>query len=573
MTDQPDAYPAPLTPAGVAALVPCSHGNGCPLGVDAPAIASALREGDHPRAYLIARGPNPFASVCGHGCHAPCESACRRRLYGAPVAIAALEAYASGFSVPSLMASPGPCTSPHDARSVRGLLGAGTGLDSEPPRSGRRVAIIGAGPAGLGCAHDLALLGHECHIFESSGEPGGLLTHALPSFRFALAHARAECDVMLSLPIVFHGGQEQLGATPLRRLLEAGFHAVFLAIGASAAGVSPLLSPPGHPDVIDAMEVLADRQPTAGRVVVVGEGDLAVDAARLALRRARGGTAGTGARVVLVLSSSPEESREPPHMLAGAIADGVEILHGWQAQGMSSDDADGRLTGVVIVRLQGQGELLLSCEQLLVAGPRVAPVSPFAGELAIESGAFIATDPETLQTSMRRVWAGGACAFGHRSIAHALADGKRAAWQIHGELMGRRVGVRLASAWSEADDWDAARTPLALVQRRRTLAVLDQTPPDPFAERSPAALHDALHEAQRCFDCATLPVVDSSCTSCGKCVPTCPVGALSLGTGDSPVLVLDQELCNRCGACVAACPTGALAMARGVWEERLRYVS
>ncbi|HEY4999117.1 MAG TPA: hypothetical protein VII36_08235, partial [Usitatibacter sp.] len=114
MTDQAKRYPLPLAPTALSALVPCSH-NGCPLGVDAPAIASALLAGDHPRAFLLARGPNPLASVCGHGCHAPCETACNRRAFGAPVAIAALEAYASGFSTPQTLPSPEPCTTAHDA--------------------------------------------------------------------------------------------------------------------------------------------------------------------------------------------------------------------------------------------------------------------------------------------------------------------------------------------------------------------------------------------------------------------------------------------------------------------------
>lgn len=398
------------------------------------------------------------------------------------------------------------------------------------------------------------------------------MTSALPSFRFPLASARAECDALLSLAIVFRAGTPAGGERSLRRLLDEGFDAIFVAIGASAAGMSPLLDAARHPCIVDAMDVLAGRRESALRVVVAGDGDLAVDAARVALRRAREKD-GRDACVSLVLSSTSEEAREPAHMLAGALADGVEIYHGCRVLTIRNDEGSEQLSAVVIGRADGEDNRVLACEQLLLAGPRIAPVAPFAHELAIESGAFIATDPETLQTSMRRVWAGGACAFGHRSIAHAVADGKRAAWQIHAELLGRRVGVRLSAAWIEADDWEAARTPRALALSRRTLAVLDHTPADPFADGAHPAFDDALHEAQRCFDCATLPVVDASCTSCGKCVPACPVGALSIGNGGVPALLLDQDLCNRCGACVTACPTGALAMARGVWEERLRYVS
>ncbi|MGH7720594.1 MAG: hypothetical protein ACREON_17325, partial [Gemmatimonadaceae bacterium] len=132
MSVQAQRYPLPLAPATLAELVPCSSGAGCPLGVDVPAIANAIRAGERATAHALARGPNPFASTCGHGCHAPCESACRRRQRGAPVAIAALEAYAAGFELPAILSRGEACSSAHDARSVTGLAGGMRSRDGRP---------------------------------------------------------------------------------------------------------------------------------------------------------------------------------------------------------------------------------------------------------------------------------------------------------------------------------------------------------------------------------------------------------------------------------------------------------
>jgi formate dehydrogenase beta subunit len=563
---QAKRYPLPLAPSAVAALVPCSHGTGCPLGVDAPAIANAVRLGDHPRAYLIARGPNPFASSCGHGCHAPCESACRRRYFGAPVAIGALEAFASGFSVPALLAAPEPCTSAHDARSVAGLAGRDPLEALHARRSGKRIAIVGAGAAGLACAHDLVLLGHSCAVFDDAPEPGGILTRAIPAFRFPVAAARGECAAILEMGVEYHAGYRIQGTSDLRALLAGEYDAIFLALGASTPRDPMFPDQPEHLDVVDAMRVLADDVPIDARTVVAGDGALAVDAARVALRRAaRDGIA--GATVQLVLDAPIERSAIPPDLLGAALAEGVQVHSGWIATRYLTDERSA-LTGVEIARPAERASKILPCDRLIMAGARAPRAATFAPELAIDEHGRIAADPETLETSMLRVWAGGACAFGHRSIAHAVADGKRAAWHIHATLMRQPLRIAVASAWVEVDDWDETRAAHALEAQR---ADLTHAPPpaDPFSSASVRAGDDMVREASRCFDCTVAPVVDESCTACGKCVSVCPEDAFSIVAGPPKQLRLDQDVCTRCGLCVQKCPEGAIAMLRAVWEERL----
>ncbi len=521
MSDQAKRYPLPLAASALPALLPCSH-NGCPLGVDAPGIAGALVAGDHPRAYLIARGPNPFASACGHGCHAPCETACNRRAFGAPVAIAALEAYATGFSTPATLQSPEPCTSVHDARSVAGLIGRTPDEAIRAPRSGKRIAIIGGGATGMSCAHDLALLGHQSTIFDEANEPGGVLTCAIPTFRFPIASARAECASILSMHAELTSHAQVMGIETLRAMLATEFDAIFLATGASVPAEELFADQPSHPHVVDAMTVLAKHTPLTGRVVVVGDGDLALDAARVALRRPRSEEARSVASAHVVLPDPLEQSTARPAALAAALQDGVSLLGGWHARRYLTNE-EGALAGVEIVRTTDGVTKVLACDSLVVAVRRI-PARQFGSELRYDSDGFIAVEPTTLQTSLRGVWAGGACAFGHRTIAHAVADGKKAAWQIHAALTKTAVQTVVSSAWVELgeEEWDGDRAARAIAARRIDLAASTAPPADPFSSSALRDQQEIVREASRCFDCSVLPVISDDCTKCGKCISGLP---------------------------------------------------
>jgi NADPH-dependent glutamate synthase beta subunit-like oxidoreductase/ferredoxin len=533
-------------------------------------MADALLEGDRARAYLIARGPNPFSSSCGHGCHAPCETVCRRRNTGAPVAIASLEAYAASFSVPAVLASPEPCTSAHDARSVAGLVGMSTDAAAQSPRSGKRVAIIGGGATGLACAHDLSLLGHQCVIYDAGEEPGGVLTSVLPAFRFPLASTRAECASILALGVEYQKRRRLAKRGALRALLRQGFDAIFVAIGASHPAGQLFEEVPPAGSVLDAMELLGINSPVAGRVVVVGEGDLAVDAARVLARRsgARGDDPGTA--VHLALAAPIEEAVVAPAMLAAALRESVRLHHGWRPRRILLARDGSTVTGIEVARATaGDVTKVIPCDHVVVAASRIPSPDAFAGELTRTADGFVTADAETFRTSMPGVWAGGACAFGHRSIAHATADGKRAAWQIHGALTDTRVVVRISSAWVEVDDRDADRTSRALATPRSGPGDITAPPGDPFADDATPDAAEMARQAARCFDCTVVPMVGESCTRCGKCASRCPTGALTLTDEEPARLVLDQDACTRCGVCVQTCPAGAIAMVRAVWEERL----
>jgi len=261
---------APQDFASYAGLIPCQ--SACPVGTDARGYVRAIAEGDFERAYLIARGPNPLASVCGRVCGAPCEAACRRGTYDAPIAIRALKRTATErFGAESARFGPREllervlaraedgddraahaCEGAEELRSLAARLGAlipGAARDG-----GGRVAVVGSGPAGLAAAHDLALLGHRPVVFEMEPEPAGMLLYGIPEYRLPRALIRAEVDVIRALGVEFRCGV-RIGADVAFDALVRDHDAVVIAIGAKSSRALRLPGAEG-PGVMGGVEFL-----------------------------------------------------------------------------------------------------------------------------------------------------------------------------------------------------------------------------------------------------------------------------------------------------------------------------
>lgn len=585
------------------ANVPCTRA--CPVLTKAGRYVSAIAGGDDRTAYLTARLPNPFPSICGRVCAAPCELACRRRVLDAPIAIRALKRFAT---------EQGGVESPAGTRLWREAV-------SHLPPQGERVAVVGAGPAGLSCAHDLAALGWEPVVFDAADRPGGMMVLGIPDYRLRRDVIEAEVAAIVDLGVELRLGRRLGTDFSLTSLREDGFGAVFVAVGAMR---SRDLQIPGVEldGVLAAVDFLLNvnlgyRVELGERVVVVGGGNVALDAARTALREVAlgravpaapemaedgvGAAATTaldaaraavrlGAREVLVVAlESPEEMPADPFEIAEAEAEGIRILHRRGPTRIVGDDRVGGLVTLDVAsvfdpdgrfnpRFVEGSERLIETDSVILAigqAPDLSWVDP-AGGLEVSPRGTIAVDPESLATSAPGVYAGGDVAFGPRNLIDAIGDGRRAAGSIHLHLTGeppprpiperRRIPLRVHRP---VDDWDARpRVPIPAVPSGRRIGApeveLGYTEPQ------------ARLEAARCLQCFANIALDAGrCILCGGCVDICPMGCLritpteelgDLGEGGpASALILDEETCIRCGLCVERCPTDALALVS--WEE------
>ena len=271
----------------------------CPVLTDAGRYVQLVAERRDEEAFLVARAPNPFASVCGRICAAPCEDACRRGAIDAPIAIRALKRFVTEkFGVESIH--------PETQERLRAeLVAEGNRYpghlpvhpSSAPKAEGgsllsrRKVAVIGAGPAGLSAAHDLALLGYAVTVFEAAEEPGGMMRFGIPEYRLPRTLIRAEIERILALGVELRLKSPlspEFGISSLRRM---GFESVFLSVGVSR-GRDLQVPGVGLDGVVKAVDYLLNinrgfRMDLGKRVVVIGGGFVAFDAARTALRAGR----------------------------------------------------------------------------------------------------------------------------------------------------------------------------------------------------------------------------------------------------------------------------------------------
>jgi NADPH-dependent glutamate synthase beta subunit-like oxidoreductase/ferredoxin len=570
----------------------------CPVHTDAGAYVTAIAEGRFLDAYLIARAPNPFASICGRVCAAPCESACRRGTVDAPVAIRALKRFVTEqFGVESFAAA----THWHEAHGV------------VPAATLSSVGIVGGGPAGLTAAYELRLAGHPVTIYEAADRLGGMMVLGIPEYRLPRTIITREIDAIVELGIDVQLSFEIGRDGSLADLLDR-HESVFLSVG---TGRGRDLDLPGHDldGVLRAVEFLLNinrgfRVDLGRRVVVVGGGNVAFDAARTALRAASGTPADTAAPteagtsedarrgmvttldvaraavragvldVTVIALESPEEIPADAEEIAEAEAEGIVILY---RQGPHRFVGEGgRVTGLETIDVQSVfddqhrfsptfvpgTESVLPADTVILAVGQAADLSVLAGVDVETVRGLMKVDPATLRTSHPRIWAGGDVAHGPRNLIDAIADGKRAAASIHGEPRppsdgGVRVELtRRADFRRLSTGYDAIRRrpiPAAPTDRRTGFAEVEVG----------YGGQDAWLESLRCLRCFDNVMLDPQlCILCGLCVDVCPPNCITivradhagLGQASQSVLLLDEDLCIRCGLCVNRCPPGALSM-------------
>ena len=554
-------------------MIPCQAA--CPIHTDAGKYVQLIAEGRDLDSYLTARSPNPFASICGRVCAAPCEDRCRRGCIDQPVSIRALKRFVTEkYGVESLQ----PDT---QDRLTRGETEPGNKTVWHLPvlnasRSkvarGQKVVVIGAGPAGLSCAHDLALMGHRVTVFEASEAPGGMMVHGIPEFRLSRSLIDKEISKILGLGIELKMNAPLCGDFGLRQLHELGFEAVFLGIG-TQQGRDLRVEGAEFDGVIKAIDFLINvnrgyRVDLGKRVAVIGGGLVAFDAARMALRTAlegesvpaEGGLVGglDAARAAIrtgvgeVRMVSLESFAEMPFLRSAqgreefAEAQQEGIIFQTQRGAKRFVGKDGRVQAVELVGVErtydpdgrfnpvydsSVSETLEADTFILAIGQRadLSFVKPDDG-LRITPQGTIQVDPRTLATSTEGVYAGGDVAFGPRNLIDAIANGKRAALSIDDYL--RHTAARPAARLR------VEKIPTRTYKRAAAYEKCErQSPPTiPLGRRTGIsevetgyAENEARRQAERCLYCHIQTIYDpEKCVLCNRCVDICPEYCLKL---------------------------------------------
>jgi formate dehydrogenase beta subunit len=544
---------------------PCMRA--CPVHTEAGRYVAAIADGDYEEAYRCARRPNPMASICGRVCGHPCETACRRKDYDAPISIRALKRFVTERYGPE-------SRNPMDVYPGR--------PDITRPE---KIAVIGSGPAGLSAAHDLALLGYPVTIFEAAPVPGGMLRLGIPEYRLPRSVIEAQVREILDL-----GPELKLNARlgtdfGLADLRAQGFQAILFAFGLHR---SRELSIPGNDldGIIKGIDFLLNvnlgyRFLVGKKVVVIGGGNVAIDVARSALRQREDQMVSTAGP-----SSSPERLTESElHVAMNELMDvtrtalrlgarDVELvclesrdempafedeIEEAQREGITIHPSrgpkrfvgqNGRVTGLETVRcasvydaqhrfnptFEAGTETIIPCDTVILAIGQASDLSFLTPEDGIEvtRQGTIKIDPETLMSTAPGIFAAGDIAFGPRLIISATADGRKAAEQIDRYLQG--------PAWKPKDRW----VQITVIDHHTMPADFDEysrlaVPTVPLDRRTGItevevgfSEQQARLEAERCLRCYINTIFEGNeadgteCILCGGCIDVCPENCLSL---------------------------------------------
>jgi len=522
-------------------MPPCQAA--CPLHMEIREYIDLIAQGKVMEALRVIREGNPFPSICAYVCAHPCEENCRRAQVDNPLAIRALKRFAVEFG---------------GDRMIQ--------LDAET-RYDQRVAIVGSGPAGLACAYYLRKLGYPVTIFEAYLELGGMLRVGIPQYRLPRDVLDTEVERLIRMGVEIRTNTRVVS---LDLLFDMGYKAIFLTIGAHQS-LRLGIEGEDSPGVVDGAtflrEVNLGLRPVIGeRVAVVGGGNVAIDAARTAVR--------LGAKHVSILyRRSRGEMPADPQEIAQAAAEGVTFSYLMAPTRLKR--TDGRLE-VTCVRMElGEPDASGRRKPVPIAGSEFteefdtvitaigqAPHVPGDFRLRIGRGSTIHVDPVTLTTTRAGVFAGGDAVTGPATVTEALATGRKAAFRIHDFLQHRYplperdVKEMLTGALN-------SKTAEAIRKAQRLEPVT--LPPEVRAGdfRPVEMVYDwqtAVTEARRCLRCGMGAEIlfQDKCATCLTCLRVCPYHVPYLDEAGTIQIPADQ--CQACGICVAECPAEAIVL-------------
>ena len=563
----------------------------CPAHTPVPEYIRLIAAGRYSDAYMVNWKSNVFPGILGRTCDRPCEPACRRgRVEEAqqerpePVAICRLKRVAADFKDDISARLPPPA-----ARS-----------------NGRRIACVGAGPASLTVARDLAPLGYQVTVFDRDTRAGGMIRSQIPRFRLPAEVIDEETGYVLSLGVAFRAGVE---ISSMKSLLAEGYDAVFVGSGAPRGRDLDL---PGRQEAAANIRVgiewlssvsFGHVEKIGRRVIVLGGGNTAMDCCRTARRLG-------GDSVKVIVRSGYDEMKASPGEKEDAIHEGIPILNFLVPKAFLHDN--GRLTGMSFEKVRaeydakgrrnlvptGEPDTIVECDDVLIAVGQENAFPWIEADTGIEFDRWgmPVLDQVTLQSTLPRVFFGGDSALGPKNIIWAVAHGHDAAVSIDRFLNGEDVrerpapGVNLVSQKMGIHEWsydnEVAPEARNKVPWRDINKALRDIKVEVELGFDPAT---ALKEAQRCLNCDVQTVFNAGqCIECDACVDICPTDCITFtANGEeadlrtrlraparhtdqslyvSPdlktgrVMVKDEDVCLHCGLCAERCPTGAWDM-------------
>ncbi|MCC5857727.1 MAG: FAD-dependent oxidoreductase [Ectothiorhodospiraceae bacterium] len=564
-------------------VVDCQYA--CPAHTPVPEYIRQIAAGRYSDAYMINWESNVFPGVLGRTCDRPCEPACRRgRVEEQPVAICRLKRVAADYK--------------DDVR---------TRMPKPAEANGRKIALVGAGPASLTVARDLAVLGYTCHVFDGQSKGGGFMRSQIPSFRLPETVLDEEIGYITDLGVVTH---YDTWVDSMKGLLERDYDAVFVGSGAPRGRDLPGL--PGRTEASDNIHIGIDWLASVAfehtteigrRVLVLGGGNTAMDCCRTARRLG-------GDDVRVVVRSPRAEMKASPWEIEDAVAEDIPIYDNHVPKEFVVEN--GRLAGMLFEKVEavydekgkrslvptGEDPVFFPCDDVLIAIGQHNAFPWIERDIGIEFDEWDmpVLSRKTFQSTNPKVFFGGDAAFGPENIITAVAHGHQAAVSIdlflRGEDVERRPapGFSLVSQKMGVHEWsyDSAVT----IDARRVV---------PHADKD-RALRDrklevelgfdpatAYEEAERCLNCDVQTVfTDKLCIECDACVDICPMDCINfIDNGDEPelrqklrvpahnqeqdlyvsgplktgrVMVKDEDVCLHCGLCAERCPTSAWDM-------------
>lgn len=518
----------------------------CPAGNRIQAVESLLKDGRAAEAHAVLLSRNPFPGVTGRVCPHPCEERCNRRGYDEGVAIRSLERFAADAPTSSRMAP--------------------------LPDRGKKVAVVGAGPAGMTCAFFLRLMGYGVDVFDASAVLGGVPRASVPDFRLPKNVVDREVGTILALGVNAHTNV-RVGVDVDMADLMRDYDACVAAAGNTG---ERLLNIPGRERLLPAVSFLsgsnlARRNLTGKKVVILGGGGVAFDCAFTAKRLG-------AASVALVFPESEEAAKAPAEELAQAREEGIRLCPSYLARGVSERGVEA--AGLAAFSFSDSGELITEFrpdDTLVLEADMVLCASGLVPDLTFLDGMDVKKTPrghlvvDALgRTSTPGLFAAGDVATGPATVASAIGSGRAAALGVHTVLEGleavpevtlepREDGsmvLRMGKAASVRDQhvvlFEEIENPDYHEHAARQVPARSGRSGLPFAEIDPGfSPEQAEAEAARCMHCG-------HCIDCGTCVERCPNYILERGE-DGPFVRYPNE-CWHCACCRIGCPTGSIAI-------------